>query len=138
MQWTLLQASHSGPYLSLVVVTRHDTAPSLFNTRFRLNFGTGRDEHTPVDSLEQLQRQLQQLHYPTELTLGRSSGCNMALDYRTVSTIHAKISFVSEGNTGPGSFFLQVAARVFCNLIISYLYFCGQLFYFSTILMSNY
>lgn len=28
-----------GPYLSLVVVTRHDTNPGLFNTKFRLNFG---------------------------------------------------------------------------------------------------
>jgi hypothetical protein len=29
----------AGPYLSLVVVTRHDTNPGLFNTKFRLNFG---------------------------------------------------------------------------------------------------
>jgi hypothetical protein len=28
----------NGPYLSLVVVTKHDTNPGLFNTKFRLNF----------------------------------------------------------------------------------------------------
>ena len=33
------QMETAGPYLSLVVVTRHDTNPSLFNTKFRLNFG---------------------------------------------------------------------------------------------------
>ena len=33
-----LQTESTGPYLSLVVVTKHDTNPGLFNTKFRLNF----------------------------------------------------------------------------------------------------
>ena len=30
---------------------------------------------------------------PTSLTIGRSSSCNLVLDYRTVSTLHAVLSF---------------------------------------------
>ena len=37
----IMEADHPGPYISLVVVTRHDTSPELFNTKFRLNFGPG-------------------------------------------------------------------------------------------------
>ena len=33
----------NGPYLSLVVVTKHDTNPGLFNTKFRLNFHSRQD-----------------------------------------------------------------------------------------------
>jgi hypothetical protein len=78
---------HPGPYISLVVVTRHDTSPGLFNTKFRLNFGpnTNRPEEEG----------------PTDLSIGRSSLCNMVLDYRTVSTVHAKLIFKN------GEFFVQ-------------------------------
>jgi hypothetical protein len=31
-------------------------------------------------------------HDTTEITIGRSSACNMVLDYRTVSTSHAKMT----------------------------------------------
>ena len=43
----LLEMETSGPYLSLVVVTRHDTNPDLFNTKFRLNFG--RMANAPIE-----------------------------------------------------------------------------------------
>ena len=71
----------SRPYLSLVVVTRHDTNSSLFNTKFRLNFGRLPDQAQDVSD------------NPNELIIGRSSSCNMVLDYRTVSTVHAKITY---------------------------------------------
>jgi hypothetical protein len=70
---------NSGPYLSLVVVTHHDTNPGLFNTKFRLNFG--RRQGTPNEP------------DPNTIVIGRSSTCAMILDYRTVSTVHAKINF---------------------------------------------
>ena len=43
LMWTgvklsLLEVDSRGPYVSFVVVTRHDTSPGLFNTKFRLNF----------------------------------------------------------------------------------------------------
>ena len=69
------------PYLSLVVVTRHDTNPGLFNTKFRLNFG--RTANNAAQTEEEA----------NSIVIGRSSSCNMILDYRTVSTIHAKIHF---------------------------------------------
>ena len=78
---SLLETDDSVPYMSLLVVTKHDTNPTLFNTKFRLNFGRSsvglRNEPNALSSL----------------TIGRSSSCNMILDYRTVSTIHARISF---------------------------------------------
>lgn len=70
-----------GPYISLVVVTRHDTSPGLFNTKFRLNFG----------QLENGADALQDMGFTNSLSIGRSSTCNMILDYRTVSTVHAKV-----------------------------------------------
>ena len=73
---SMLRQASSSSYVSLVVVTRHDTNPNLFNTRFQLNFGSASDD---FDSLV------------TSLTVGRSSSCDMILDYRTVSTNHARI-----------------------------------------------
>ena len=77
---SLLETNPDGPYISLVVVTKHDSNPTLFNTKFRLSFGSG----TTQDDLDD--------RAPT-LLIGRSSTCNMILDYRTVSTVHAKLSF---------------------------------------------
>ena len=72
-----------------MVVTRHDTNSSLFNTKFRLNFGRlSNDNVADLDS-------------DNELVIGRSSQCNMVLDYRTVSTVHAKVTYQD------GAFFLQ-------------------------------
>lgn len=88
---------HPGPYISLVVVTRHDTAPDLFNTKFRLNFGPG----YRVGSLPHQLQDDPDLT-PSELSIGRSSLCNMVLDYRTVSTVHAKLTYRN------GQFFIQV------------------------------
>lgn len=79
---SILEMENNGPYLSLVVVTHHDTNPGLFNTKFRLNFG--RRANAPAHlSDEEL----------NTIVIGRSSSCTMILDYRTVSTIHAKISY---------------------------------------------
>lgn len=73
---------NDGPYLSLVVVTHHDTNPGLFNTKFRLNFGRrpNVNSNSTDDELN-------------NIIIGRSSSCAMILDYRTVSTVHAKISY---------------------------------------------
>jgi len=72
----------NGPYLSLVVVTRHDTNPGLLNTKFRLNFGRAANPNSTQTEEE-----------ANSIIIGRSSTCNMILDYRTVSTVHAKIHF---------------------------------------------
>jgi predicted component of type VI protein secretion system len=95
---SLLEVEHPGPYISLVVVTRHDTSPGLFNTKFRLNFGPG---YRIGGEPNQLQDDPDLS--PSELTIGRSSVCNMVLDYRTVSTMHAKLSYRN------GQFFVQDA-----------------------------
>ncbi len=80
----LLEVESSRPYLSLVVVTRHDTNPGLFNTKFRLNFGRLESADDPIQDLSD---------GGNELLIGRSSSCNMILDYRTVSTVHAKVFY---------------------------------------------
>ncbi len=69
-------------------MTRHDTSPGLFNTKFRLNFGPSPSRPEEEGGL-------------TELSIGRSSLCNMVLDYRTVSTVHAKLIYKN------GEFFVQ-------------------------------
>jgi len=79
---SLLETDSSGPYLSMVVVTKHDTSPSLFNTKFRLNFGVLNQDTANLNT-----------DPPGTMTVGRSSACNMILDYRTVSTVHAKLFF---------------------------------------------
>ena len=67
------------PYISLIVVTKHDVNTELFNTKFTLTFGD-----TLGSDIEDI---------PRTIRVGRSSGCNMVLDYRTVSTVHALISY---------------------------------------------
>eukprot|EP01034_Spumella_vulgaris_P022095 gene22095-28194_t len=79
---SLLEVDSVGPYLSLVVVTKHDTNVGLFNTKFRLNFG--RHANTPPHVTDE---------EANTVVIGRSSSCNMILDYRTVSTVHAKIHY---------------------------------------------
>eukprot|EP00597_Dinobryon_sp_UTEXLB2267_P007673 CAMPEP_0170085114 /NCGR_PEP_ID=MMETSP0019_2-20121128/20090_1 /TAXON_ID=98059 /ORGANISM="Dinobryon sp., Strain UTEXLB2267" /LENGTH=795 /DNA_ID=CAMNT_0010301437 /DNA_START=383 /DNA_END=2770 /DNA_ORIENTATION=+ len=88
---SLLEMESNGPYLSLVVVTRHDTNPGLFNTKFRLNFGRSANPNNSTQTEEEA----------NSIIIGRSSTCNMILDYRTVSTVHAKIHFHD------GKFFLS-------------------------------
>jgi len=78
-QVKLFKSSLEPPYVSLLVATKHEMAARLFNTRFQLSFGTimksdGRSANRP-------------------LLLGRSSGSDMVLDYRTVSARHASIRF---------------------------------------------
>lgn len=87
----LLEVDSKGPYISLVVVTKHDANESLFNTKFRLNFG--RPDDNP--DLREL------IGFNQSILVGRSSSCNMVLDYRTVSTVHAKLSYEN------GAFFIQ-------------------------------
>eukprot|EP00535_Pseudo-nitzschia_heimii_P005819 CAMPEP_0197175324 /NCGR_PEP_ID=MMETSP1423-20130617/1574_1 /TAXON_ID=476441 /ORGANISM="Pseudo-nitzschia heimii, Strain UNC1101" /LENGTH=611 /DNA_ID=CAMNT_0042624447 /DNA_START=339 /DNA_END=2174 /DNA_ORIENTATION=- len=78
-QMKLFKSSLEPPYVSLLVATKHEMAQRLFNTRFQLSFSTlmkadGRNATRP-------------------LLLGRSSGSDMVLDYRTVSARHASIRF---------------------------------------------
>lgn len=78
-QVKLFKSSLEPPYVSLLVATKHEMAQRLFNTRFQLSFNTimkpdGRNASRP-------------------LLLGRSSGSDMVLDYRTVSARHAAIRF---------------------------------------------
>jgi hypothetical protein len=78
-QVKLFKSSLEPPYVSLLVATKHEMAQRLFNTRFQLSFSTimkpdGRNSTRP-------------------LLLGRSSGSDMVLDYRTVSARHAAIRF---------------------------------------------
>lgn len=78
-QVKLFKSSLQPPYISLLVATKHEMAQRLFNTRFQLSFSTllkpdGRNGTRP-------------------LLLGRSSGSDMVLDYRTVSARHAVIRF---------------------------------------------
>lgn len=78
-QVKLFKSSLEPPYVSLLVATKHEMAQRLFNTRFQLSFSTllkpdGRNGTRP-------------------LLLGRSSGSDMVLDYRTVSARHAMIRF---------------------------------------------
>lgn len=75
----LFKSSLEPPYVSLLVATKHEMAQRLFNTRFQLSFSTllkpdNRNATRP-------------------LLLGRSSGSDMVLDYRTVSARHAAIRF---------------------------------------------
>ena len=75
----LFKSSLEPPYVSLLVATKHEMAQLLFNSRFQLSFSTllkpdGKNGTRP-------------------LLLGRSSGSDMVLDYRTVSARHATIRF---------------------------------------------
>lgn len=89
---SILEVDSTGPHLSLVVVTRHDTNPGLFNTKFRMNFGNHGDVLDAVREINGTNNCL---------LVGRSSSCHMVLDYRTVSTVHASITYDN------GSFFIQ-------------------------------
>jgi len=75
----LFKSSLEPPYVSLLVATKHEMAQRLFNTRFQLSFSTllKPDRRNGV----------------RPLLLGRSSGSDMVLDYRTVSARHASIRF---------------------------------------------
>jgi len=75
----LFKSSLEPPYVSLLVATKHEMAQRLYNTRFQLSFSTilkadGKNASRP-------------------LQLGRSSGSDMVLDYRTVSARHATVRF---------------------------------------------
>jgi hypothetical protein len=74
----LFKSSLEPPYVSLLVATKHEMAQRLFNTRFQLSFST-------------LMKPDGRAMRP--LLLGRSSGSDMVLDYRTVSARHATIRF---------------------------------------------
>ena len=80
-------SQNNSPYISLLVVTKHDANSELFNTKFTLTFGSA-----PEDDIVDL---------PRTIRVGRSSACNMVLDYRTVSTVHALISYEN------GKFFIK-------------------------------
>jgi len=65
------------PFVSFLVVTKHEMAKQLFNTRFQLSFSTviKRDG----------------LNSARDLIIGRSSSSDMVLNYRTVSARHGGI-----------------------------------------------
>jgi FHA domain len=67
----LLRPELQPPYVSFTVCTRHENAEALFSTRFHLKLGS----------------------VARPLVIGRSHACDMVLDYRTVSTQHAAVSF---------------------------------------------
>jgi len=75
----LFKSSLEPPYISLLVATKHEMAQRLFNTRFQLSFSTllKPDKKNSTRAL----------------LLGRSSGSDMVLDYRTVSARHASLRF---------------------------------------------
>jgi len=75
----LFKSSLEPPYVSLLVATKHEMAQRLFNTRFQLSFNT---------ILKPDQK-----NGTRALLMGRSSGSDMVLDYRTVSARHASIRF---------------------------------------------
>lgn len=75
----LFKSSLEPPYVSLLVATKHEMAQRLFNTRFQLSFNS----LLKSDGLNATR----------SLLLGRSSGSDMVLDYRTVSARHATIRF---------------------------------------------
>jgi len=75
----LFQSSLEPPYVSFLIATKHEMAQRLFNTRFQLSFKAllRADGKNATRSL----------------LLGRSSGSDMVLDYRTVSARHATIKY---------------------------------------------
>lgn len=75
----LFKSSLEPPYVSFLIATKHEMAQRLFNTRFQLSFST----------LLKPDRK----NGTRPLQMGRSSGSDMVLDYRTVSARHASIRF---------------------------------------------
>jgi len=75
----LFKSSLEPPYISLLIATKHEMAQRLFNTRFQLSFNT----------ILKADRK----NGTRPLLMGRSSGSDMVLDYRTVSARHASIRF---------------------------------------------
>ena len=104
----LFKSSLEPPYISLLVATKHEMAQRLFNTRFQLSFATllkpdGKNGSRP-------------------LLLGRSSGSDMVLDYRTVSARHATIRlkngefvFVDAGSSNGSYLYMRKPVELVCN-----------------------
>ena len=81
---------NEGAFLTLTVVTKHDSNPELFNSKFRMNF------NGDLTGIYDTFREIPGIGFPgsgNSLLIGRSSACNMILDYRTVSTVHARIFY---------------------------------------------
>ncbi len=104
----LFKSSLEPPYVSLLVATKHEMAQRLFNTRFQLSFATllkpdGKNGTRP-------------------LLLGRSSGSDMVLDYRTVSARHATIRlkngefvFVDAGSSNGSYLYMRKPVELVTN-----------------------
>ena len=104
----LFKSSLEPPYISLLVATKHEMAQRLFNTRFQLSFATllkpdGKNGTRP-------------------LLLGRSSGSDMVLDYRTVSARHATIRlkngeflFVDAGSSNGSYLYMRKPVELVTN-----------------------
>jgi hypothetical protein len=70
----LLEHQLPPPFICFLVVTKHDAAEELFNTQFQLSFSENK-----------------------QILIGRSRNCHMVLDYRTVSTQHATVTYRKGG-----------------------------------------
>jgi len=139
---SILEMDTDGPYLAVVVVTRHDTNPGLFNTKFRLNFSPQTLRTNPAANDLGLGGE----PAPAPVIVGRSSSCGMMLDYRTVSTVHAKVFYqvskrVSKHchNAWPLPLALILPfptyLLIFCHLFISF--YCSFLPLISSLLSSQ-
>lgn len=94
------------PYISLLVITKHDANPNLFNSKFRINFrpslssSTSSNSSTDTSSLSQEEKESlyasidsNDTNSYSPILVGRSSSSHLILDYRTVSTHHAQIFY---------------------------------------------
>mmetsp|Transcript_17977 Transcript_17977/g.54985 ORF Transcript_17977/g.54985 Transcript_17977/m.54985 type:complete len:630 (-) Transcript_17977:608-2497(-) len=70
------------PFVCFIVVTKHDAAAVLFQTRFQLSFASVLNAAGTQST--------------RDLTIGRSQYCDMPLDYRTISVRHASVRFSRE------------------------------------------
>ncbi|KAG5192027.1 hypothetical protein JKP88DRAFT_294451, partial [Tribonema minus] len=83
----LLRPQLRPPFISFTVCTRHQHQEELFSTRFHLSFSSL--------MLSRGGGAAQASQRP--LVIGRSQTSDMVLDYRTVSTHHAAVSFAAGG-----------------------------------------
>jgi len=78
-QVPLFKPSLKPPFISFLVVTKHELAEQLFNTRFQLSFNSVLKSDGK--------------NATRDLVIGRSSSSDMVLNYRTVSARHARVEF---------------------------------------------
>ena len=104
----IFNSSLPPPYVSFLVVTKHEMAKQLFNTRFQLSFSSVLKADGKNSS--------------RDLCIGRSSTSDMVLDYRTVSAHHAqvrfkngKFQFVDAGSSNGSYLYLRKPVELAAN-----------------------